>query len=385
MKSVSESIFAVDIQCAEDVSVVYGVQDARELGIKEAWFRDAIFACPDLVVAPCRAAGLIDDDDWHPWAKEFSVFDAEGNPVGKIDVLLVSSSGHIGIVETKLSYSPQRRREVLAQVFDYATHISEMNIGDLPELPKDGEGRVVAEREDVHARLTERQLLLIVAGDNLDPRAEKLGRQLLGAHLVDTWDLAFVDLPLYKRTGDTMGRQYLVVPSLRGVVQAEVRQVVQIKVDAVSSKATIQVQNEPPEPPEPPAWTKELFFKSLESSQLPTEFRALATEIASLSEHHHDVTLHWGRGRTGTMTLKRNDNNLIEYYLDGRIRFRPPYYFEAALGKELAASYLEALKTLFPKTMQKTYPNILQAEVLPVRRDLVAIIEKHLSEADRDS
>src|SRR5690349_625599 len=80
---------------------------AKEAGLKEWWFRDAIFGNPELVISPCRSGGVVTEtEQWYAWAKEYTVADS-----GSIDVLLLSSQGRIGIVETKLSFNPERRRE----------------------------------------------------------------------------------------------------------------------------------------------------------------------------------------------------------------------------------------------------------------------------------
>ena len=39
---------------------------AEDLGLKESWFRDVIYECPEVVIGPCRAAGLT-DDEWYSW------------------------------------------------------------------------------------------------------------------------------------------------------------------------------------------------------------------------------------------------------------------------------------------------------------------------------
>lgn len=88
---------------------------ARDMGLPESWFRDAIHGDPDLVIGACREAGRVAADEvWLPWGTEVFV------DAGPIDVLLLSSRGRIGIVETKLSYNPEKRRTVVAQVLDYA-------------------------------------------------------------------------------------------------------------------------------------------------------------------------------------------------------------------------------------------------------------------------
>jgi hypothetical protein len=70
--------------------------------VYEQWFRDTIFRDPALVTDACRAARLT-NEIWRGWATEFAVSNADGDTIGSIDVLLISSSGRVGIVETKLA------------------------------------------------------------------------------------------------------------------------------------------------------------------------------------------------------------------------------------------------------------------------------------------
>ena len=44
---------------------------------------------------------------------------------GKIDVLMMSPAGIITVVEVKLAKNAESRREVLAQIFDYVSTLSE--------------------------------------------------------------------------------------------------------------------------------------------------------------------------------------------------------------------------------------------------------------------
>ncbi len=68
------------------------------------------YANPEVVITACRSGGVVSEaEQWYPWAKEFALADT-----GYIDVLLLSSLGRICVVETKLSFHPERRREVVA-------------------------------------------------------------------------------------------------------------------------------------------------------------------------------------------------------------------------------------------------------------------------------
>lgn len=231
MKSIGESLFQLKRSGAPvPVSALQRVT-AKGLGLQESWFRDAIFAEPELVIGPCRTAGRVDADEvWLPWRTETN-FGA-----GPIDVLLVSSHGRIGIVETKLSYNPQKRREVVAQVLDYALSLQDADREDLPELPDSVHAPL---EEDLVECLRSGRFLLVIAGDALDPRALRLSQSMLARHLTSEWDLVMVDLNVYRRKQDEDA--LLVVPELLGMVQSDLRQVVRVVVQGESVKARVVV------------------------------------------------------------------------------------------------------------------------------------------------
>lgn len=231
MKSIGETLFQLDRNGKPVPVPAHQRVNAKALGLQESWFRDAIFAEPELVIGPCRTAGRVDaDETWLPWRVEVS-FDA-----GPIDVLLVSSHGRIGIVETKLSYNPQKRREVVAQVLDYALSLQDCDREDLPVLPDSPHAPL---EEDLVECLNSGRFLLIIAGDALDPRALRLSQSMLARHLTSEWDLAMVDLNVYRQQQNE--GDLLVVPELLGMVQTDLRQVVRVVVQGESVKARVVV------------------------------------------------------------------------------------------------------------------------------------------------
>ena len=127
MKPISDQLFVFSTRGTP--TPVYERCSAKDLGLKESWLRDAIFKVPDLVIGPCRAAGLT-EDEWYPWTREHK------GEVGSIDVLLLSAQGRIAIVETKLASNPDLRRRVLAQALDYLTHLPDSFKKSMPDLPK---------------------------------------------------------------------------------------------------------------------------------------------------------------------------------------------------------------------------------------------------------
>ena len=262
---------------------------AEDLGLKESWFRDAIFASPELVIGPCRAAGLT-DDDWYPWRKEFET------DVGPIDVLLLSSQGRLALVETKLASNPELRRKVLAQALDYLAHLPSEFQDSMPELPMDANGKPVADPDDIRESIAQGDVLLIIASDQCDPRVAKLSRSLLADNLVKHWDLALVDLALYRPSGASRGN-CLIVSHLRSLVESEPRQVVRVVVQGESPRTRVEVQRITRDETASgrQKWDEQRFFESLETGTVSPAVRKLAFDLRELASRFRDsVTLEWG-------------------------------------------------------------------------------------------
>jgi len=231
MKSIGENLFQLRRSGNPSPSPALRRVNAKGLDLKESWFRDAIFAEPEVVIGPCRMAGRVDTDEiWLPWRTEINF----GS--GPIDVLLLSSYGRIGIVETKLSYNPRKRREVVAQVLDYALSLQEADREALPDLPDSPDAPL---EEDLAECLNAGRFLLVIAGDALDPRALRLSQSMLARHLTSEWDLAMVDLNVYRKPDDE--DLLFMIPELLGTVQSDLRQVVRVVVEGESPKARVIV------------------------------------------------------------------------------------------------------------------------------------------------
>src|SRR5690606_4481594 len=236
MKAIGSQLFRMQRTGPRPAPVdVWRRIDARVASLKESWFRDAIFNNPELVIAPCRASGQVDDREaWIPWRTEHNF----GS--GPIDVLLVSSYGRVGIVETKLSSNPEKRREVVAQIIDYALSLQGEEFADLalPPLPED---EAAPDIDDLRDSIETGRFLLVVAGDSLDPRALRLSQAVLGRNMTSEWDLAMIDLNVFESKDDPDG--LLVVPELLGTVQADIRNVVRVTVVGDSPKARVVVEH----------------------------------------------------------------------------------------------------------------------------------------------
>ena len=334
------------------------------MNFKEDWRQRAIAGNPEIVIAPCREAGLT-DEAWTSWVREFHV-DSAGN----IDVLLISESGRVAIVETKLSYNPEGRRSVVAQTLEYAIHLPAVDEVRLPPIPLI-DGRPFVEREAVLSRIQEGDYLLIVTGDRLDSRAVKLGKSLLGRHLVNTWDLALVEVAVFRHRMSAGSPGCLLVPHLRGAIIPEQRQVVRIVIEG--DRTRVDVESTAPVAVGAPRQkqNEEEFFAGV-----PAELKAFAEGLRGLRERYPTVSIGYG---SSSLILRHRGANMLEFYRDGRVRFRTNY-FEQALGQVVGQEYREKLKALLPAAMQMNYPT----EKLDQRKSqqLLALVEEVVKKAN---
>jgi hypothetical protein len=375
MKLVSDQLFAFDPMAVPEAT--HERCSAEDLGLKESWFRDAIFASPELVIGPCRAAGLT-DDEWYPWRREFHT------DVGPIDVLLVSSQGRVAVVETKLASNPELRRRVLAQVLDYLAHLPAEFADSMPDVPQDENGEPVAEADDIREAVSQGDVLVIIASDEVDPRVAKLSRSLLADHLVKHWDLALVDLAVYRPPHGAPG-QYFIVPNVRNLVESEPRQVVRVVVQGENPRARVEVERVGNDEATSgrQKWDETRFFENLGAGTAPRPVRDLATKLRELASRFPDsVTLAWGTGRDGSMVLKRNDGGLIEVYGSGKIKFRPRK-FARALGEVGGNAYRNGLSQIVPDAMRMDYPRVAPGEAAKAAPALFDMVRKALEDAER--
>jgi hypothetical protein len=375
MKPVSDQLFMFENRSKP--TLTYKRCSAKELGLEEAWLRDAIFEAPDLVIGPCRAAGLT-DDEWYPWQREYKV------EVGKIDVLLLSSQGRVAVVETKLAANPELRRRVLAQALDYLTHLADSFEDSMPEIPKDENGEPVADREDIQESVAQGDVLVIVASDQVDPRAAKLSSTLLSDHLVKQWDLALVDVALYRPVDDRQGR-YVIVPHLRNLIESEPRQVVRVIVEGETPSAKVHIERIAGDEVTSARqkWDENRFFDNLEAGKALQPVRELAARLRDIAHRFPEsVRLAWGTGREGSMIVKRRDGGLIEVHGSGTVKFRPKK-FARALGEDAGAEYRRGLEQIVPEAMKMVYPTIPVDQAAKVASALFGLVQRTLEQVER--
>ena len=292
----------------------------------------------------------------------------------------------MAVVETKLASNPELRRKVLAQVLDYLAHLPAAFEDSMPEVPEDENGEPVAEPDDIREAVSQGDVLVIITSDEVDSRVAKLSRTLLADHLVKQWDLALVDLSVY-RPRQGVQAECFIVPNLRNSVESETRQVVRVIVQGENPSARVEVERIATDEVTSgrQKWDGNRFFENLRTGVAPQAVRDLAIELRELaSRFPESITLAWGTGRDGSMVVKRHDAGLIEVYGSGNIKFRPRK-FARALGEDGGDKYRNALEHIIPDAMKMYHPTVSSVEAAKVASALFDLVRKALEGAELGS
>jgi len=225
--------YLYDAQTSNSPAAFQPVALAAGNGYNERWLQERIFELPALLpMTEMFAHG----ESFVPLCREFPL--RYGSSSVFLDILGVSATGRLVLVECKLWRNPEARREVIAQLFEYASLLSEWTYSDLEARLKkarglNGENPIFAAVKAVHPELNEgafvdsvnRSLergdfLCAIAGDGIRSDLQSL-RRLLAAQGGVLSQLALVEIRTYR---DATGRTLLVpsVPLHTEVVQREV-------------------------------------------------------------------------------------------------------------------------------------------------------------------
>lgn len=187
-----------------------GVGDSR----KEAWLRDTIFKHPDLL-----PVGDI-DPAFGPLAPLCTEMQTGAGPV---DAVFVNPAGRLTLVECKLWRNPQARREVVAQILDYARTLTRWSFSDLQRqvaARTDRTGNVpFAEARAIEPNLEESRFidattrclkhghfLLLIVGDGIREDIEAIA-ELINRNATSRFQLAIVEAALYSAGSDVIAVQ----------------------------------------------------------------------------------------------------------------------------------------------------------------------------------
>jgi len=164
---------------------------------------------------------------------------------GSLDNLLVTPAGDLALVECKLWRNPDARREVIAQIIDYAKEMSTWTYKTLQEAirrakPLDGSDEKAPRKlyelvsakgeideasfhDTVSRNLRRGRFLLLIVGDGIREGAEAMA-EFLQQHAGFHFTLAFVEIALFETRGGYIAQPRVLARTTnidRGIVTLE--------------------------------------------------------------------------------------------------------------------------------------------------------------------
>ena len=255
--------------------------DAHESAFNESWLQETLRRFPQLL--PVEEFGPV----FHPLV---SIGREVPTTAGSIDNLFISHAGYPVLVETKLWRNPEAKREVVAQLIDYATSLSQLDYTALNVSVADYlrkyeritstlqdwvETRVepvdVGFQRRVSRNLKLGRFLLLIVTDHERPAVvDMIKRVSIAATLA--MDVAVVELRPFRRSNVKDG-SVLLVPYVAGRTEITERSIVEVTVSGVPD-AQIAVRQDRYQDPELrgkriPLTSEDLFW-NLMDEQAPT-------------------------------------------------------------------------------------------------------------------
>lgn len=289
--------------------------------------------------------------------------------VGQLDNLYISPAGYPTVVETKLWRNPEARREVVAQILDYAKELATWTYADLEKVARAYTHRYLEKElglfelvrsatdepineatfaDAVSANLRRARILLLIVGDGIRESVEDLV-----AFLQQTpqfhFTLALVELLLYKppKPAGTL----LVVPQVVARTREITRAVVRVEGTQIDS-VRVTVDTEPDSPRLRVTLAQEdfLFLLAQQASAEAVQFaRELIEDAPRLG-----LMVDWGQS---SFMLKMRDpggsGELLSFLVVGKGGTAYPGSLPAQLDRlglpaQIGSDYLSATAQLLP-------------------------------------
>lgn len=230
----------------------------------EAWLQHALFKAPS-----CLPVREIDphSGDLIPVCKELET------GAGPADILYVTKTGQIVLVETKLWRNPEARRAVLAQILDYAKELSGWTFADLQRqvaaATKNGPGELLRCVRDavqgldeasfvdgINRSLRTGDFILLIVGDGIRSGAESLvGFIQQYGNL--RFAIGLIEVAAYRLADDVV----LLQPRILARTEVLTR-VVLVGCDSqsqVSQEGALEREEAPSEAPDAAAWFQKFW------------------------------------------------------------------------------------------------------------------------------
>ena len=184
----------------------------------EKWLQDFLPLCPDVL-----PVADIDSNyaDLTYVCNEASIKTSKKG-TGHVDVIFISKSGRLVLVETKLHRNPESCREVLGQILDYAANIraSDWDYSTLNDLY--GKNDLYSDMQkkfkdlpdedtfiqNVNRYIKQAEFLMMIVGDTIRPTVENIAA-FVNSPIDMKYKLTLCEIKTYK-----IGDKYLVIPQL---------------------------------------------------------------------------------------------------------------------------------------------------------------------------
>lgn len=340
--------------------------------IREGWFQDLLFKNPTLVPI---------DEIEEVYGPLVPVARELPTGAGPIDVVYINPRGYITLVETKLFRNPEARREVVAQILDYASAMSGWTYQDFcdavrlkrriddarptgPSTPIAGDDDPILPlvRDDsdfdearfidaVTRNLAQGRFLLLVAGDGIQHGVEQLADTLAAAPALG-FTFALLEIALFKTgTPDkAMVAQPRVLARTREIVRAVVEMRAPLSPKDVSVRLPEMVYSN--DGGRRRRLTEEAMFETMtESLGTPVveKLRGFLRECEKIGIEPEargtSLSLFWYEPNTGRRF------SFASIYADGGIvdlRFVLHNYRKSGIDQNIGLEYVNALATLIP-------------------------------------
>lgn len=351
-----------DAALLEPIQLGRGIEADR---YNEAWLQDVLFTHPELI--PHR---VLDRDlpPAIPVCKELPVQLREG--VGYVDLLAVTPTGTLVLVECKLWRNPEAKREVVAQVIDYAAGLIGGDFESLDSAVRQacrGVGLLDRVRagspsideeiliDGITSSMTDGNFVLLVVGDGIRSGVQSMF-DYLGRFPGHRWRLGLVELAVYRMPAIAASGGLVMVPKLVTDVVPVERAVVRIeggsrgngvRVTEGAAGAEIAEEQSPSSTSRRPRLSEDELLEMIETA-LPGCRSGLERFLSGVRDlglnvvSRRSLTLHWHHPSIGNA-------NFGSIYADGTLE--TSYLCETAEKAgdlSIGTEYLEGLAELIP-------------------------------------
>jgi hypothetical protein len=385
---------------------------------REEWFQKLLYDCPALM--PIQEIEQV---------FAFPVAVARELPVGSgsLDILYVNERGFLTLVETKLWKNPEARREVVAQIINYATEMSRWSYQDLSEAVRkaskttekdplvelfrsanDGDTAPAQQgKEDAEDNFDERafvdqvsrnlrlgRCLLLIVGDGIHESLESMVEFLQETPQL-RFTLALVEISLFREHPDS-DDLLIVQPRIVARTQEVTRAIVELK-GLEPEKIVVRF---PVDEPEREArkrqrMSEEIYFEELSKAVEARVVKFVREVLDEASDH--GLSVDWMQAGP---VLKYEDESAGTFFNFGQLHVGGELQqtgrlavrcFKLGLPPDIYRDYFDEMAKLIPGASRKPFKLIGQEyewfgygenDWLPLK-NLVPIKEKWLMAIDK--